>query len=672
MSFVADQVRRLDGQLDRLQLSGFTSAPSLPILRSSSEVLDDASNEAPKLSTSPQILQLQAIVKSLSTASSSQPILRAAKIQSLLEQADLAVSTVEVGAQNQVDASYKRELEWLLVSKATAQTYGVILNVLLEQTIPLTNDIWYWDEVLGSYRYTGLYSIQTSPLRFWQLSKDIYQDAKSRLESMTSSTEANTQTNTSLADRWRQFYGLVKDSIRDRSLADVQRQVMSPFALCRAEARQKQNSLRKFREMGASGLGVLMDEGLNFDIDEEGGIATKGHDDDHHEWKTVVAKSVALMETVLRNVTTLEVGVAEFEDTVFASVEDDAEIVEQPADDGLSTKPALLSARLQHILQTHIPSHITASQRLAKDYGRPSRFVRYWLPATVIFLSSSTLLRILVNRKAEILTWIEELGTTTVDFWSNWVVEPAKKVIGTIRHDKDSEVAIMSKDSLKGDKASLERMVVDFAIDNPDNTSGGPLTETEIADVRAKVKEGDLTPVLKAYERDLRKPFMGTIRGELVRALLIQVQKTKVDVEVAMGGIDALLKSQELVFGFVGLTPGVLVCVAISRWLSGFLGGRKGIKQSKKQGQMVRILRNVDRILTTSTPANNGMLSYKDHGLLLCEIHMLRQSAQRVLPGEVNREFLEDVDDLVDIRTGIERQLKVVGRIRWAYEKWLR
>jgi nuclear-control-of-ATPase protein 2 len=40
------------------------------------------------------------------------------------------------------------------------------------------------------------------------------------------------------------------------------------------------------------------------------------------------------------------------------------------------------------------------------------------------------------------------------------------------------------------------------------------------------------------------------VRGDLVRALLIQIQKTKVDVEIAIGGIDALLKSQELVFGF--------------------------------------------------------------------------------------------------------------------------
>lgn len=65
------------------------------------------------------------------------------------------------------------------------------------------------------------------------------------------------------------------------------------------------------------------------------------------------------------------------------------------------------------------------------------------------------------------------------------------------------------------------------------------------------------------------------------------------------------------------------------------------------------------------------MLSYKEHGLLLCEVHVLRQDSLRVLPGEVQREFLEDVNDLVDIKTGVERQGKVVERIRWSYWKWL-
>lgn len=57
--------------------------------------------------------------------------------------------------------------------------------------------------------------------------------------------------------------------------------------------------------------------------------------------------------------------------------------------------------------------------------------------------------------------------------------------------------------------------------------------------------------------------------------------------------------------------------------------------------------------------------------MLLCEVYLLRQKAQRVLPGEIYNEFLEEMNDLVDLRTGVERQTRVVGRIRWAYSKWL-
>ena len=57
--------------------------------------------------------------------------------------------------------------------------------------------------------------------------------------------------------------------------------------------------------------------------------------------------------------------------------------------------------------------------------------------------------------------------------------------------------------------------------------------------------------------------------------------------------------------------------------------------------------------------------------MLLCEVHLLRQKAQRILSGEIYNEFLEEVNDLVDLRTGFERQTRVVERIRWAYSKWL-
>lgn len=572
-------------------------------------------------------------------------------------------------------SAYETELEWLLISKATVQTYGLILNTLLEETLPLSNDIWYWDEVVGSYTYTGLYMLQTSPLRFWDWTKDIYKDTRTRFRRLREAPEDSISARrigTSLTAQWKQFYRLVQESIRDRSMIDIQRRVLSPVALARTEARRKQAGLKRLREMSASGLGVLMDEGLNFDLDEESNGQSKGRSGDSHEWKGVVERSVALMDTVLQKVTALETSVPEFEDAVFASVEDDPEI-SSTENETAGSRPAKISRRLHHILKVHITNHVATSSRLASEYGRPSRLVRYWIPATLLLLSSTTILQVVTNRKEALITWIRDFGPTVRDFWMNWVIEPTKKVIGTIRHDKDSEVALMSRESLKGDRESLERMVVDFAIDKPEvvNVGSGTLSESQIAEIRAKVKEGDLTPVLRAYEKDLRKPFIGTVRGDLVRTLLIQVQKTKVDVEVAISGIDALLKSQELVFGFIGLTPGVLICIGVFRYIGGVLGNRKGLRQGRKAGQTIRVLRNIDRILTLSTPSPSGMLSYKDHGLLLCELHILRSIAKKLFPGEIEREFLEDVNELGNISIGVERQLKALERIRWAYGKWL-
>lgn len=663
-------ISRLDGQLDRLQLLKPPTASTSPELYSASNVtFNSESNAIGDESDLARVLKLQVIAQALSTASSARAILPASKILSSLEAADLLEFKTNDSEDNGVNAAQEHELEWLVVSKATAQTFGLILDTLLDQTIPLSSEIAYWDEVLGSYRYTSLYTIQTSPLRLWAWASDVYRDAGQRLRSMRSSNkEKGRAESMSVSGRWRQFYGLVRDSVRARSLADMQSKVFSPLTKSRLEARTKRSRLRRLHEMTASGLGILMDEGMIFDVNDEDSISSRDRSGNGDEWRSVVSKSISLMETVLGNMTALELGTGELEETVFQGVEDDAEST-QPGP--ISSQTIRLAVRLDNILSRGLPAHIAATSDLSREYGRPSRLIRYWLPGFALFLSSSTLLRIFVNRRAQIITWIQDLGTTTIDFWNNWVVEPVKKVIGTIRHDKDSEFAIMSKDSLQGDRASLERMVVDFATDNPNTPTGAPLTEAEIAGVRAKVKEGDLTPVLRAYEKDLQKPFVGTIRGDLIRALLIQIQKTKVDVEVAVGGIDNLLKSQELVFGFVGLTPGVLVCLGLSRWLSGVFAGRKGRIQGSKQGSLVRVLRNIDRILISSTPSGNGVLSYKDHGMLLCEAHVLRQKARPILPGEIYNDFLEEIHDLVDLRTGIDRQMHIVARIRWAYSRWL-
>lgn len=658
MSISIDQVRLVDSHLDQIELLSSAAHEAL---------LDHGS----LISSSPRILALQAVIKELSTTFSS-PVLSSPRILSLLELATLPQPVTKENKQDLVTL-YENELHWLLVSKATVQVYGLLLEALLEQAIPLNDHIKYWDRVLGSYTYSSIFTIQTSPLRLWSWSKDIYNDAKKRLDRVSESPLSLSPAEIKIGffAQWKNLYDLVKKSIRKRSLKYLQLGILSPVALCRTKARQNQLRLKKLREMGACALGILIFKGLDFGIGNDYSDMSKKRDHVNDEWKIVVERSVALMDSVLRNSLSLETDISEFEDTILMSYGDYPKIPTAGEEAPSEAHSVRLSRQLQHILRNLIPHHMSFSQNLSHQYGRPSRIIRFWFPTFAILFSSTTVLQLIINRREIITKCIQNFGSTIRNFCMNWVLEPIKKVLRTIRHDPDSELALMSKKSLSGDRDSLERMVIDFSIENSRSIGlKSPLTESQISEIRARVREGDLTSILRVYERELRNPLRGTIRGDLVRTLLIQIQKTKVDVEIALNGIDALLRSQELVFGFVGLTPGVVICFGVFRYLGGVIRNMRGMKQGHKAGQLIRGLRNIDRILTLATPVKNNLLSNKDHGLLLCEIHLLRKHVHKFFPGDIGREFLEDINDLCNANRGLKAQLKALKRIRWGYARW--
>ena len=231
----------------------------------------------------------------------------------------------------------------------------------------------------------------------------------------------------------------------------------------------------------------------------------------------------------------------------------------------------------------------------------------------------------------------------------------------------------MGRQSLQTDMDSLERMVVEFARDNtqylPTDANASAIDAMEI--VRAGVREGDLSPVLRAYEVDLRTPLRSAVTGTLIRTLLIQIQKTKVDVEVALSGIDRLLKSQQLVFGFVGVTPSLIILYVVLRWISSLPSRRRGLRQGMVKSDVVKTMRNIERILCLHDPAKGSVLTFKDRGLLLCECYLVREFVGNGLPRNVRREFLQDLGDLENVNIGAERQLKTVARMWRVWGKYL-
>ncbi|KAL5332233.1 ATP synthase regulation protein NCA2-domain-containing protein [Aspergillus crustosus] len=547
------------------------------------------------------------------------------------------------------------EVSWLISVKASIYTLISVLSILSENLISLDEEIKYWDGVLESDWLVGLYGVQASPVRMWRRYMKLGHSDCRGIRSRNLNT-----------DTWSRFYRSVQRCVSPRSLFRAGAAGLSSFlGRSKLELQRKRRKLKTARDYNANAIGLLFEECLStlssgadaHMVDGSGELTTDN-------LRRRVLGNIKLLKSILRSGTT---GTDIFELTEKAATKSGDVPCEMQVKTNINSidKGDTLS-ELICILTDLLPRYRSSSADNIKDFGRPPPAVRYWLPLSLTLISATTSLKIAKNIGPVIIDSLLNLGTTAVEFWKNWVVGPTWKLLRTIRHNESSEIALMSKNSLEADRASLERMVVDFVLDR-DRQSQHALSPESIA---VKVREGDLTPVLRAYEKDLRSPFVGTVRGDLVRALLIQIQKTKVDVELAMSGIDALLKSQELVFGFIGLTPGLLISYTSLRWFLGFLGNRKGFRMGKRHDDLRYSLRNIHRILSTSNLTKSGRLTYRDLGLLICNAENLLDKASSMLNGEDLRAFQGDISDLINEPRAC-KQLQVAERMAWTFAKWI-
>ena len=174
---------------------------------------------------------------------------------------------------NERMGAYEHELEWLMLSKVTAQTYGQVLGTILELTIPLGDDLWYWDDVIGSYAYSTLYLVQMLPVWSWQWVCGIYADVKARKGRLRESRNVDGPEN------WIDLVHLFRQVLREKmntvglnlrnsvtsGFPIASASILSPIARVKTEARAKQVALRRFRILNANALGVLVGEALNQD-----------------------------------------------------------------------------------------------------------------------------------------------------------------------------------------------------------------------------------------------------------------------------------------------------------------------------------------------------------------------------------------------------------------------
>jgi nuclear control of ATPase protein 2 len=140
MGIVIDKVNALKTQLNNLATAQIQSLPA----------------EAPTETASIYVLELHASLSILSAPTRAPPS---------LDQIAHLIIEVNQAKRNEQDyiteSEYAKDLEWLFLARCTVDVYGCLLDQLFRQTLPLAQDIFYWDDILSHPAWRLLYLIQS-------------------------------------------------------------------------------------------------------------------------------------------------------------------------------------------------------------------------------------------------------------------------------------------------------------------------------------------------------------------------------------------------------------------------------------------------------------------------------------------------------------------------------
>ncbi|KAJ2863713.1 Nuclear control of ATPase protein 2 [Coemansia aciculifera] len=491
----------------------------------------------------------------------------------------------------------ERAAELILMS-AIAGIHAYTIGQLLDSALPLSIDMDYWNMQDDGALSLAIYFIQSLPQRLvsWGMRTV---DALLNYAASTGTAKDSVLDQIRAAMTSRLLFPELCTAKGSRRHTRVPRTPESAniLSLTRREIRHKQQQLADAQERLAEMIGSLSQ------------VAAVGR------------SSRATPEALLQQVSGI-VSALGYSDTATGATE-------QPP---LSISKMVQSAEQLATLVQGISTRFNESIHM---YCRPSLLARCWMPALVCVVGARSLALYVAGHRKDIEGWTIDAAAIVSNYVSQYIIAPLRSAYETIRYGTHT-YSVMTEDSLRSDLRSLEDMVVGFT---------ERFGSFDPALVRQRVESGDLSDVMRVYAREVQQPFRNAVFGDLVQAMLIQVQKVKVDVGQTMAALDKLLKSNELNFLLLSTVPATLSVYVAARWLfrrvAWWLGGSSRYTATSIQSTM----RDIDRLLNidegecpTGDKDRNQLLA-STQGRLVCLTHYLRHHAA-ALPNSASAGWL--------------------------------
>ncbi|KAK3205376.1 hypothetical protein Dsin_019422 [Dipteronia sinensis] len=307
--------------------------------------------------------------------------------------------------------------------------------------------------------------------------------------------------------------------------------------------------------------------------------------------------------------------------------------------------------------------------KVVVKHQKPRKMTLYWIHYTCGAIGISACSIWLVRHSSlmgspDLENWIREAKDSTLGFFSDHVEQPLLSIRDELFETfRKRHKGMMDLEEVQLTSNSLHRMLLAFS----EHTKGQKFP------VNASDQEL-LEIVMSRYEKELMHPIQNLLSGELARALLIQVQKLKLDIETAMLELNQILRANEINFAILAALPAFFLSLFLLMLVRAWF---KQDSRAEGRGRVARIQRRLliveveKRIIQYQTYVDQGL--EKDAqcmlGLVLYTLDRLFHSVERHAKATGEWQCLKQ--DIIDLaKPGLETsyKLKVTSRMERMYD----
>ncbi|KAG5064573.1 hypothetical protein JHK85_005756 [Glycine max] len=285
-------------------------------------------------------------------------------------------------------------------------------------------------------------------------------------------------------------------------------------------------------------------------------------------------------------------------------------------------------------------------------HRKPRKITQYWIRYTcgAVGLSVCSIWLLRHSRlvgSSDLDNWVQEARNSTYSFFRNHVEEP----IFSIRDElfdtfKKRHQGIMDVEEVQLTSNSLHRMLLAFSEQTKGQKFPVNASDQEMMEI-----------VMDRYEKELMHPIQNLLNGELVRAILIQVQKLKLDTETAMLELNQILRANEINFAVLTALPAFFLSLLLMMLVRGWF---KQDTKAEGRGRVARIQRRLlvievkKRIMQYQNYVDQGLERDAEYmfGLALYSLDRLYHSVKwhAEATGEWERDIMNSLrEDIIDL-----------------------